>query len=108
MERSQFSFRKLGLRSNPGAGGTRAVEISDMSPDPAVKSLSGGLHDGINTIHVQINNASAFRTHEMIMFGSISIKMVNTGVVRFLPCLTKVSNYGRRYRDLSSDPAASD
>lgn len=78
MERSQFSFRKLGLRSNPGAGGTRAVEISDMSPDPTVKSLSGGLHDGINTIHVQINNASAFRTHEMIMFGSIGIKMVNT------------------------------
>ena len=78
MERSLFSFRKLGLRSNPGAGGTRAVEISDMSPDLAVKSLSGGLHDGINTIHVQINNASAFRTHELIMFGSIGIKMVNT------------------------------
>ena len=78
MERSQFSFRKLGLRSNPGAGGTSAIEISDMSPDPAVKSLSGCLHDGINTIHVQINEASAFRTHEMIMFGSIGIKMVNT------------------------------
>ena len=82
MERSLFSFRKLGLRSNPGAGGTRAVEISDMSPDLAVKSLSGGLHDGINTIHVQINNASAFRTHEMIMFGSIGIKMVKTVTTR--------------------------
>ena len=78
MERSQFSFRKLGLRSNPGADRTSAVEISDMSPDPTAKSLSGCLHDRINAIHVQINDASAFRTHEMIMLGSIGIKMVNT------------------------------
>ena len=78
MERSLFSFRKPGLRSNPGTGGTSAVEISDMSPDSAIESFSGCLHDGINTIHIQIDDASTFGTYKMIMFGSICIKVIYT------------------------------
>ena len=62
----------------PGTISTYSIKISGVSLNNAIKILSSCFVDIINVLHLEIDDTSTFLTHKMIMWGSISIKMIRS------------------------------
>ena len=62
----------------PGTIPTYSIKISGVSLNNAIKILSSCFVDIINVLHLEIDDTSTFLTHKMIMWGSISIKMIRS------------------------------
>ena len=55
-----------------------SIEISNMTVYMAIKISPGNILNPLDAVHLQIHDTATFRAHEMIMRGSICIKMVNS------------------------------